>query len=316
MADTLVTASMTPASKKTGQSTTAPRLFGVTDIPDSMDKMAWPVAAKLMRYWFSGKPWPTQDGAMSKEVKSHRALPEDRYCESTIVKMSWVMEFDRANKKIKELKTAWNNAAAISLMQDRYLPRFKEMPPGIYPLKFDGSARAVEAYGYVNSRPVEFDMIDTTDELRAALANFNLRVFVEGKVVIAVDSIQIFVDRIGIYAEDAYDFNDEPGLKPSQPLGYWNFDGIADPITANAANIGMQQMQSGMARNIFSPDEAATKMYKEIAESRYYYISNSNFVKYRNEHGKGGDFQVLSDVLYESVPMTVISLWNVKPKAD
>ena len=310
MADTVVTASMTPASKKTGQSATAPRKFGVSDIPDAMDKMKWPVAAKLMRYWFAGKPWATPDGAMSKAVKNHDALPEAPYFEDSIVKMSWVTGFDRANKVIKVLKSSWNNAAAVSLMQDKYTPKFKDKAPGVYPLKFNGSARAVEVFGYSNSRSVEFDLIDKTDELRAALANFNLRVFVEGKVVVAIDRIQIFVDRIGMYAEDAYDFNDAPGFKPSQPLGYWNFDGIADPVSANAANVGMQQMQSDMAMNPFSGDEAADKMYRELAESRYYYINNSAFVKYRDDFGKGGDFQVLSDVLYESVPVTVIHLWG------
>lgn len=312
MAGTVVTTSMTPANNKTGQSATAPRKFGVSDIPAAMRKIKWPVAAALMDYWFAGKPWPTKDGGMSPAVKRHEALAEEPYVETSIVKMSWLTGFVRANKVIKVLKSSWNNAAAIKQMQDKYLPKFQGKAPGVYPLKFDGNARAVEAFGYANSRAVEFDLIDETDELRAALANFNLRVFVEGKVVVAIDRIQLFVDRIGIYVEDAYDFVDSAGFKPSQPLGYWNFDGIADPVSANAANIGMQQMQSDMARNPFASDDSANKMYKELAEARYYYITNSSFERYRSEHGKGGDFQVFSDVLYENVPLVVIHLWEKK----
>lgn len=312
MADTVVNTSMTPASKKAGRSATAPRKFGVSDIPAAMRKMKWPVAGALMDYWFAGKPWPTKDGGMSSEVKRHEVLAKEPYVETTIVKMSWLVGFERANRVIKVLKSSWNNPAAIKQMQDKYLPKFQGKAPGIYPLKFDGDARAVEAFGYSNSRPVEFDLIDETDELRAALANFNLRIFVEGKVVIAIDRIQLFVDRIGIYVEDAYDFVDSPGFKPSQPLGYWNFDGIADPVSANAANIGMQQMQRDMAGNPFATGESASKMYKELAEARYYYITNSSFEKYRSDHGKGGDFQIFSDVLYESVPLVVIHLWEGK----
>jgi len=312
MAGTVVTTSMTPASNKAGQSAIAPRKFGVSDIPAAMRKIKWPVAAALMDYWFAGKPWPTKDGGMSPAVKRHEALAEVPYVETSIVKMSWLTGFERANKVIKVLKSSWNNAAAIKQMQDKYLPTFQGKAPGVYPLKFDGNARAVEAFGYANSRAVEFDLIDETDELRAALANFNLRVFVEGKVVVAIDRIQLFVDRIGIYVEDAYDFVDSAGFKPSQPLGYWNFEGIADPVSANAANIGMQQMQSDMARNPFASDDSANKMYKELAEARYYYITNSSFERYRSEHGKGGDFQVFSDVLYENVPLVVIPLWEKK----
>jgi len=312
MAGTVVTTSMTPASNKTGQSANAPRKFGVSDIPAAMRKIKWPVAAALMDYWFAGKPWPTKDGGMSPAVKRHEALAEEPYVETSIVKMSWLTGFERANKVIKVLKSSWNNAAAIKQMQDKYLPTFQGKAPGVYPLKFDGNARVVEAFGYANSRAVEFDLIDETDELRAALANFNLRVFVEGKVVVAIDRIQLFVDRIGIYVEDAYDFVDSAGFKPSQPLGYWNFEGIADPVSANAANIGMQQMQSDMARNPFASDDSANKMYKELAEARYYYITNSSFERYRSEHAKGGDFQVFSDVLYENVPLVVIPLWEKK----
>lgn len=309
MTGTVVASSLTPANNKVGQ-TAIVRQFKVTDIPNAMDKMKWPVAASLMRHWFAGKPWPTDNGAMTQSVKDHLTLAEDPYVEDTIVTMGWLVQFERVGKIIEELKSVWNNDNAIAYMRKAMLPKFSSKAPGVYPLKFDGKARAVEAFAYCNSRPIKFGLIETTDELRAALANFNMRVFPEGKVVVSVDSVQIFVNRIGFYAEDAYDFNDSPDDTISQPLGYWNFDGIANPVYANVANVGMAQVQADMGANPFVSPEGSQKMYKELQESRYFYISNAHFVKYRSTFHKGGDFRVFSDVLYQPVAQVVINLWS------
>jgi len=111
MADTKIASTLTPASNQAGKSA-AVRQFKITDIPAAMDKMSWPVAAKLMRHWFNGKPWSTPDGAMSKEVKDHDALPDLVYVESTIVKMAWLNQFEPAKAVIKELESVWDNPPA------------------------------------------------------------------------------------------------------------------------------------------------------------------------------------------------------------
>lgn len=307
MADTKVASNLTPASNQAGKSA-AVRQFKVTDIPAAMDKMKWPVAANLMRHWFKGKPWPTADGAMSPEVKDHTVLAKDPYVEDSIVTMNWVMQFEPAKEVFQELKSAWNNPAAQKNMRNKMGPKLLSKAPGTYPFKFSGKARDVEAFGYSNSRAVKFGLIEKTDELRAALANFNMRVFPEGNVVVSEKGIQLLVDRIGFYVEDSYDFNDSPDDSFSQPLGYWNFDGIANPAIANAANISAQQAKTNIASNPFLDPQDSQKMYKELDEARYFYITNSHFVKYRAQFNKGGDFQVFSDVLYEAVPLAIIDI--------
>ncbi|MBA5981147.1 hypothetical protein HT737_14885 [Pseudomonas sp. MD195_PC81_125] len=126
MADTKIASSLTPASNQTGKSA-AVRQFKITDIPDAMDKMKWPVAAKLMRHWFDGKPWPTADGAMSKEVKDHIALADIAYVNDTIVKMAWLEKFEPAKTVIEKLKSAWDNPAGRNniskKIKDKYLAR-------------------------------------------------------------------------------------------------------------------------------------------------------------------------------------------------
>lgn len=307
MADTKVASNLTPASNQAGKSA-AVRQFKITDIPAAMDKMKWPVAANLMRHWFKGNPWPTADGAMSPEVKDHTVLAKDPYVEDSIVTMSWVMQFEPAKEVVQELKSAWNNPAAQKNMRNKIGPKLLSKAPGTHPFKFGGKARDVEAFGYSNSRAVKFGLIEKTDELRAALANFNMRVFPEGNVVVSEKGIQLLVDRIGFYVEDSYDFNDSPDDSFSQPLGYWNFDGIANPAIANAANISAQQAKANIASNPFLDPQDSQKMYKELDEARYFYITNSHFVKYRAQFKKGGDFQVFSDVRYESVPLAVIDI--------
>lgn len=308
MADTKIASTLTPASNQAGKSA-AVRQFKITDIPAAMDKMSWPVAAKLMRHWFNGKPWSTPDGAMSKEVKDHNALPDLVYVESTIVKMAWLNQFEPAKAVIKELESVWDNPPARANISKKIKDKYLGSKPGTYPFKFD-SARKVEEFGYSNNRAIKFGLIEKTDELRAALANFNIRVFPEGQLVVSADSIQLFVSRIGFYAEDAYDFNDSPDDNFSQPLGFWNFDGIANPAYAAAANAGMAQMKSDISSNPYISAEDSQAMFKEIESSRYFYITNSHFVKYRSEFGKGGDFQVLSDIQYKTVAPTIINVWN------
>ncbi|MDF2399715.1 hypothetical protein GWQ44_29610 [Pseudomonas sp. 3MA1] len=299
---------LSPASQK-AEKTLAIRLFGVSDIPAAMRKMNWNVAADLMQYWFDGKPWSTIDGAMSNTVKDHAALAPAPYFNSSIVKMTWLVKFERANRVLNILRTAWRNGPAQDQMRKKILPKYKGRTLGVYPFKFDGEARSVEKFGYCNTRSVNFSLGDEINELRAALADFNIRVFPEGEVVVTKDKVQLLVNRIGFYVEDAYDFNDAPNSLFSQPLGFWNFDGIEAALAANVANIGLAEEQVALAMRA-PGDAAADRMYKEIAEARYFYINNSHFVAYRRKTGKGGDFQVFSDVLYESVPLVVITLWE------
>jgi len=72
----------------------------------------------------------------------------------------------------------------------------------------------------------------------------------------------------------------------------------------------MAQMKSDIWSNPYISAEDSQAMFKEIESSRYFYITNSHFVKYRSEFGKGGDFQVLSDIQYKTVAPTIINVWN------
>jgi hypothetical protein len=301
MANTAVTSSLTPASNTAGKATTV-RNFKITDIPAAMDKMKWPVSAALMRHWFQGVPWATEDGAMSASVKRHTRIAPAQHIEESIVKMQWLLSYARAQRAKDDLKLNWNNAAATKVIKQKILNAFNKHTPGCYPLQFNGKASDAEAFGYANTRDVTFDTFgDDIDDLRGALANFNLRVAVEGSVIVSDKKITFIADKLGFYVEDAYDFNDDGMI--GQPLGYWNHDGIA-PSASHAimTNAGIDHMQSALALQKMLGDESAGSKHKDLEGNRFFLIMNSHFVKYRNTYNKGGDFRVYSDVLYEAIP--------------
>lgn len=305
MANTTVTATLTPAKNKTGQ-TAAVREFRVSDIPGAMDKMNWPVAAGLMRYWFKGNPWTTEDGGMDELTKDHKKEPVDPYVESSIVKMAWVLKFERANEIFKELKGKWNTPNSLKRMNEIFKEKFAGKVDGAYQQKF-ASARDAEKFGYTNYLSVKTSNANVflLDELRGALANFNMRVIAEGEIIIASGKISFLVNRLGYYIDDSYDFSDV-GNRFSQPLGYWNYDGVADPVTSNGYNFLSAMGKAEMARTAAMRGEDVQALFKDVDGKRYHLIQNSDFAEYRLIHGKGGDFTVYSDILYEDVTPPVL----------
>lgn len=299
---------LTPSSNRQG-SVAQLRQFKISDIPAAMDNMNWPVAAALMRHWFLGDPWPAQNGGMPPEVKQHRVRPPAKYVEETIVKMGWVLQHRRASAVLGQLRANWNNSAALPFIQANVIKRFSNMAPGSYPLSFGGCASAAEDFGYFNSRSVMFNQTgnDEINELRGALGNFNMRVIAEGSVVVSATQVSFKAERLGFYAEDNYDFNDD-GTWISQPLGFWSFDGLAGSVSeALLTNHGIQQSTSSIASaSLLGMNEARKRQYIDLLNARYFLIQNSHFDRYRELHNKGGDFRVFSDIHYESLPTPVI----------
>ncbi|MFK3772938.1 DUF6402 family protein [Pseudomonas sp. NPDC089406] len=307
MANETAQSNLSPSNNKQG-SVVQSRQFKITDIPDAMDKMGWPVSAKLMRHWFKGRPWDTPDGGMDHDVKKHIAFAPDEFIEESIVKMSWVMNYARAREKMAVLEANWNNANAQIEITAAILKFVDGKPPGSYPIKFNGLASKAERFPYFNSRSVEFNQTgdDDLNDLRGALANFNLRVIAEGNVAVLTDSIIFTASTLGFYVEDSYDFVDDTFW--SQPLGFWNFDGIAPSIaSAMATNNGIDQMSSASAMYSMSGNPQAEARYREIQEARYFLITNGSFAKYRKIQKKGGDFRVFSDIYYKPLasPVTI-----------
>lgn len=305
---TTARSTLSPSSNRQGTITTL-RQFKITDIPAAMDKMNWPVAAALMRHWFQGKPWPTTDGGMSSEVKNHSTWPSTQYIEESIVRMRWALRFERVKTAVADLRNNWSNAKSIPIINKKINIKFANSENGSHKLTFSGNASQAEKFGYFNSRAIKSSQYgnDATDELRGALANFNIRVIAEGEVIKSQNSLTFRANRLGFYIEDSYDFNDGDDWI-SQPLGFWNFDGMARSVTEAAlTNSGIDQASISIAQaSIFGMSDEMQNTYADLNNSRYFLVQNSHFIKYRNQHNKGGDFRVFSDIYYETLPQPVI----------
>jgi len=111
------------------------------------------------------------------------------------------------------------------------------------------------------------------DDLRAALANFVFKVIIIGTAEPIIEEkekqkkltgrYKVTINEVDIYVRDTYDFNDPPG--EDQELGNWDFD------------------DDSVGRTLFNGGTT---------------VNNSDFRKWRDANGKGGDFLVYSDIKY------------------
>lgn len=304
MADTIATSTLTPKANTDGK-TVPVRQFKITDIPDAMRKMDWPVAAQLMEYWFNGEPWPTEDGSIVAAVKSHHEHAPKKYINESIIKMDWVLSFPKVHSYLDELRAVWRGPRAQDEICKKFKNNFGSALPATYKLNFFGHGPLAENFGYFNYKRVDFDPVGgEVDELRAALGNFNLRVVAEGDMVVTASAYVFYPVKLGFYIDDCYDFNDESDWwRPSQLLGFWGFNGLAMSIPEVMAR-GLstdEQLQSLALQSMTGDEKFFDQRYADIDSQRYYLIQNKNFQDYRRKYSRGGDFKISSDIYYEDI---------------
>jgi hypothetical protein len=78
---------------------------------------------------------------------------------------------------------------------------------------------------------------------------------------------------------------------------------LGDHSIGNNASIDYEKAKA-VATAPFTGDDIEQR-FKDLESKRYFLITNSDFVKYRSMHKKGGDFVVYSDIGYETItPVT------------
>ena len=122
-------------------------------------------------------------------------------------------------------------------------------------------------------------MWDTLDDVFGSLGTFSLKVGVIGTAY-SDSSKNVFFEPsyAGVYVKDFYDFNNDNGW--DQPLGVWTEDGI---LTRGQSVISI-------------PNIKTITLNKKTMKCAY--VFNSDFLKYRDKTGRGGDFIVFSDVYW------------------
>lgn len=275
---TVATTKLSPSANTKGQDVKVD-IFHLDQLPDAMEKMGWKVAPQLMRHWFSLRP----AYKFTEDIKNQllrgdaRLIPEERV-NDTIVKMAWARPF--IENKLQERMATWNSPAGIDELRNKL--RLAGYSPNLcVPLGMSDNARVLDASSQVNTIDVG-DLFDTIDDWYGAIGNANLKFAVSGYSGSHQKKPAFFVDRVGAYLKDTYDFVDKNPIT-SEPLGIWSRNRI---LTKAESALYLDSYLAGifgiLARNW----------------SGFIPVFNSDFRNWQDKHNTGGDFIVFSDVLW------------------
>ena len=277
---TVASTKLSPSANTKGQDVEVD-VFHLDQIPDAMEKMGWTVAPQLMRHWFSITPAYkfTQNTKIKLITGDAMEIPE-KLVNDTIVKMAWARPYIK--DKLQERMKTWNSAAGI----ERLLKRLKSAgysPNLCVPLGMSDSARVLDATAQVNTIKVG-GLLDTIDDWYGAIGNASLNFAVSGYSGTHQNRPAFFVDRVGVYIKDTYDFVDD-NKHASEPLGVWSKNRV---LTKAESTMYLASYSSGL--------------FGMLARdwSGFVPVFNSDFRDWQDKHNTGGDFIVFSDVLWLS----------------
>jgi len=230
-------------------------------IPDVMDYHGWKNASVLMQRWFSTGP----------SIAPNSYCPPDDT--ETIKMKSWLLTFQRVQDLYQKLINRITNTPTRNRLADvikkMSVPALIGKPDsqGESRFGYDLSQQQWELC-YLNSIAYEASPLDSIDDLFCSLGTFQLRLTGRGRCKpvaqgTATHRIDIWIESLGVYAFDSFDFTDRPG-EPTQELGYWN---IGEKSVSKSAG-GLLTIHA----------------------------TNQSFCRYRSKHGVGGDFRVFSDI--------------------
>lgn len=252
----------------------------LTRLPVAMRKMGWHTSAALMQRWFDSPGWQMPEAWKEEESQPEPMDLPEAQCDELAVNMSWAMKFDRCQAAVNKVERLLTTPRAI----DRLKVLLKKVG------WLDGSqvilgstrcsAREMDATSQINYVRLGSTQ-DPLDDMYGALGVATLKIGVVGRTFCKKDketqrSKNFFrVEYVGFYIRDHYDFN---GL---QFLGVWTKDRVL-----TKTEMAQSALPSGQSIYKWATDELAL-------------ITNSDFRKYRNKTGMGGDFVIYSDVLWK-----------------
>ncbi len=131
------------------------------------------------------------------------------------------------------------------------------------------------------------------DDFYGAIGEATLKIAVSGMVMPSGHGkAAIAVDELAFYLRDSYDFNDDSFI--SQPLGFWGPHGVVR-VPRSAMDVPLDERW--MYANV---DEASLQSYL---------VQNRHFRQWRDLHGRGGDFMIVSDVHRVGLPFPIKLEW-------
>lgn len=271
---------------KNGCQTTIPfNELSLKDIPCIMEKMKWYTAASLMNHWFS---YP-ESFKFTPEIRDKFItgpsinIPSDRV-NTTIVTMTWAQKFEQVVESIAYLKNNWASAKGKDRLFNKIynINKINKINNKI----FVGQSNNIIELDYsaqINIKTFGNNKFGDINELKGAIGVGSLKLIVRGYFDIASNKKIFFVEKIGFYIKDTYDFTDENDAIISEPLGIWSRDGVLNRIDTIAY---MSRYATGAYGILYS-------IYKDHVP-----VFNEDFRKWQDTHHTGGDFVIFSDIYW------------------
>lgn len=293
--------------------------FDLQDIPKAMDKMGWPIAAKLAREWFARPSHIYND-----DLNSVQPLDD------TTVTLDWVLKFrgasDRFNQLVRKAIYTPNAArAARKVLMPVIEKSFGAGNLNSAGVTIDTSPFLSDplqfhiAWGFQYQPVSSLDTLDGTamTDLTGALANFNFYAAI-GKATVTGDRYykydgknKVFcleptvqITHVYVYVKDSYSFNDESPSK-SQYLGHWNKNGMVlsyvaalnDFFKSSNLNVGNSTVEEWHylpeGEEVNKPVDKRTSFFRKfLAKDVYWPVHNKTYRDWRAAHNRGGDFMV------------------------
>ncbi|HCI6431248.1 TPA: hypothetical protein NPO98_001097 [Klebsiella quasipneumoniae subsp. similipneumoniae] len=257
--------------------------FHIDMIPDAMDKMRWSTAAKLMRHWFSIQPAYAFDvNSKDQAVNGDPRNLSSSKINVDIVKMSWAIQFEQVKNGIDALKKTWCSPKGKTQLIER-LQNAGDFANNCIFLGYSEDVAYLDATAQVNFKRIG-NKTDTINAWYGAMGNSVLKVCVRGSTSKINGKDAFIIDELGFYLKDTYDFVDVSNTP--EPLGIWSKNRILDK---KESAIYMSSYLSGFFGDL-------ARIY-----SGFVPVFNHDFRLWQKKHGTGGDYIVLSDVLWAKV---------------
>ena len=300
--------------------------FDLQDIPGAMDKIGWPVSAKLARRWFASSKHVYNDDANSVQ-------PFD----DTLVTLRWALRYGSLKRRFDELvdeKVATPNAVREIKKKLAAALRARFGDEKSTRLDLDTSGELGDLRQFHNTWEFQYNAVSTFDtldgllmtDLSGALGNFNLYAAI-GRVAVQAEryfeyttadktktycaDATAIVTHVYVYIKDNYSFNDKKGSSKSQYLGHWNKRDMILSYTAAASDLVNTDKINSQPSNIekesinwdyllhqsevAKPVDTRNGFFKKLlARDVYFPVYNRSYNEWREARGRGGDFMVYS----------------------
>jgi hypothetical protein len=284
---------MTPASQKNPARVDVDVLY-LNDLPQTMDKMGWTTSAKMMRRWLTttpayAMPQEIRGGISNGRPIDYTKLPASQV-DDQIIKMDWVLGFDRVLADFETLCQHWNSAQGVIQLKKRLERAGWAEGKSARLGNTKQTAKELDWVAQVNSIPFG-QYSDTFDDLYGAVFKATFKLALVGKIsrswLYKKDTFEI--EKMGLYLRDTYDFNADWFTDIFAGLGIWSHDRL-------------------LTKKEMLIYKASSNYLNSVQFPGFVPVRNTDLKQLQKSRNQGGDFFVFSDVLWIPPNVEYISL--------